>query len=124
MDFDIEKFSYRLNVLLDDNNMKQTELAKKVGTTNVTICRYLNGERTPRLDVVARIASYFNISIDYLIGLSDDKTYKNQTNNKDLNISSLISELYSLENNSNLTNKQIEAIKKLLLENKDLILAI
>ena len=29
MDFDIEKFSYRLTVLLDENNMTQTQLVKK-----------------------------------------------------------------------------------------------
>ena len=44
MDFNVEDFSYRLTVLLDENNMKQTELANKIGTSNVTICRYLNGE--------------------------------------------------------------------------------
>ena len=32
MDFSIEKFSYRLTVLLDENNMTQIELAKKIGT--------------------------------------------------------------------------------------------
>ena len=79
MSFDIEKFSYRLTVLLDENNMTQTQLAKKIGTSNVTICRYLTCERLPRLDVVTKIADVFNISLDYLLGLSDDKTVQNLT---------------------------------------------
>ena len=33
MSFDIEKFSYRLTVLLDENNMTQTQLAQKIGIT-------------------------------------------------------------------------------------------
>lgn len=37
MKFDAEKFSYRLTVLLDESNMTQTQLAEKIGTTNVTI---------------------------------------------------------------------------------------
>ena len=41
MKFDAEKFSYRLTVLLDESNMTQTQLAEKIGTTNVTICRYI-----------------------------------------------------------------------------------
>ena len=77
MDFNIEDFSYRLGVLLDENNMTQTQLAKKIGTSNVTICRYLTCERIPRLDVVARIASVFNVSLDYLLGLTKDKNYQN-----------------------------------------------
>lgn len=119
MDFKIEDFSYRLSVLLDENNMTQTELADKVGTTNVTICRYLNGERTPRLDVVARIAYIFNISLDYLLGFTDDLNSDSSNGNIEL----LITRLFSLSNHSHLSKKQIEKIKKLLLANKDFILS-
>ena len=73
MDFNMDKFSYRLTVLLDENNMTQTQLAKKIGTSNVTICRYLTGERVPRLDVVTKIADVFGVSLDFLFGLSNDK---------------------------------------------------
>lgn len=123
MDFDVEKFSYRLNVLLDENNMTQTQLAKKIGTSNVTICRYLTCERIPRLDVVTRIASVFNVSLDYLLCLSNDKDILNSTENSDFNVAMLIKELYSLDENSHLSKNQIELIKKLLLANKDFILS-
>lgn len=123
MDFDIEKFSYRLTVLLDDNNMTQTQLAKKVGTTNVTICRYLTGERTPRIDIAAKIASVFNVSLDYLLCLSDDKDFNNSNNNYDFNFAISICKLLNLNEHSNLSKKQIELIKKLLLANKDFILS-
>lgn len=123
MDFDVEKFSYRLTVLLDENNMTQTQLAKKIGTSNVTICRYLTCERIPRLDVVTKIASVFNISLDYLLGLSDDKDIQVSDEISDLNIALLISKLYSLDDNSHLSKNQIELIKKILLANKDFILS-
>lgn len=123
MDFNTEIFSYRLTVLLDENNMTQTQLAKEIGTSNVTICRYLTHERVPRLDVVAKIASVFNVSLDYLLGLSDDKTLKVSSDNSDLNISILVSRLFSLGDNSRLSKSQIELIKKLLLANKDFILS-
>ena len=35
MNFNLENFSNRLTDLLDENNMSQTQLAEKVGTTNV-----------------------------------------------------------------------------------------
>ena len=123
MDFDVEKFSYRLTVLLDENNMTQTQLAKKIGTSNVTICRYLTCERIPRLDVVTKIASVFNISLDYLLGLSDNKDIQISDEISDLNIELLISKLYSLNDNSHLSKNQIELIKKILLANKDFILS-
>lgn len=123
MDFNIEKFSYRLTVLLDEYNMTQTQLAKKIGTSNVTICRYLTCERIPRLDVVTKIASVFNVSLDYLLGLSDDKNMQICNEGSDLSIAMSISKLYSLGDNSRLSKSQIELIKKLLLANKDFILS-
>ena len=123
MSFDIEKFSYRLTVLLDENNMTQTQLAKKIGTSNVTICRYLTCERIPRLDVVTKIAYVFNVSLDYLLGLSEDKKVENSDENYDLDIAMSIGKLYSLDENSHLSKSQIELIKKLLLANKDFILS-
>ena len=123
MDFDIEQFSYRLTVLLDENNMTQTQLAQKIGTSNVTICRYLTGERTPRIDVLTKIAYVFNVSLDYLLGLSEDKKVKNSDENYDLDIAMSIGKLYSLDENSHLSKSQIELIKKLLLANKDFILS-
>lgn len=123
MDFNIENFSYRLTILLEENNMNQTELAKKIGTTNVTICRYLTCERIPRLDVVAKIASLFNVSLDYLLGLSEDRTIKNSSGNNDIDIAMIIKKLYCLKGNEHLSKKQLELIKNLLLANKNFILS-
>lgn len=123
MNFDLGKFSYRLTVLLDEHNMSQTQLAKKVGTTNVTICRYINGERIPRIDVVSKIASVFNVSLDYLLGISESVDTENLTKNQDVDIAILMKSLYSLDGNTHLSKKQIEMIKTLLLANKDFILS-
>ena len=123
MNFDLEKFSYRLTVLLDEHNMSQTQLAKKVGTTNVTICRYINGERIPRIDVASKIASVFNVSLDYLLGISENVDTENLTKNQDVDIAILMKSLYSLDGNTHLSKKQIEMIKTLLFANKDFILS-
>ena len=123
MSFDLEKFSYRLTVLLDEHNMSQTQLAKKVGTTNVTICIYINLERIPRIDVASKIASVFNVSLDYLLGISENVDTENLTKNQDVDIAILMKSLYSLDGNTHLSKKQIEMIKTLLLANKDFILS-
>ncbi len=124
MKFDAENFSYRLTVLLEENNMTQTQLAEKeIGTSNVTICRYINGERVPRIDVASKIAAIFNVSLDYLLGISENVDSENLTKNQDLYIALLMKNLYSLDNDTHLSKKQIEMIKALLLANKDFILS-
>ena len=84
-----------------------------IGTSNVTICRYSTCERVPRLDVVAKIANVFNVSIDYLLGNSESKTLKSSEIDADV----------EMAKNSHLSKKQIELIKRLLLANKDFILS-
>ena len=123
MDFKVEKFSYRLNALLEENNMTQTQLAKMSGTSNGTICRYSTCERVPRLDGVAKIANVFNGSIDYLLGNSESKTLKSSEIDADVEMAMIIKSLYDLDKNSHLSKKQIELIKRLLLANKDFILS-
>lgn len=123
MDFNVEKFSYRLIVLMEEFNMTQIKLAKKIGTSNVTISRYLTGDRIPRLDVVMKIASVFHVSLDYLLGISEDKEIQKDSNHSDLDISLLAGKIYALDKNAHLSRKQIELLKNLLLANKDFILS-
>lgn len=41
------------------------------------ISRYENGEREAGYETLIRIANYFNVSLDYLLGRTDDPTFKN-----------------------------------------------
>lgn len=61
-------FTERLNEMLDKRGMTQRELADKIGTTEVSVSRYINGERTPKGPVITKIAQVLNVSTDYLLG--------------------------------------------------------
>lgn len=124
MNFNIDKFSCRLNSLLSENNITQSQLAKLIGVSNVSICRYLSCERTPHLDTVIKLALIFNVSIEYLLGISNNKGLYNYIGNSDLSIAISIGKLYSLEDGYFLSKNQIELIKKILLANKDAVLSI
>lgn len=41
-------------------------------TTQNTISRYETGEREPGIEELIKIADFFNISVDYLLGRTDD----------------------------------------------------
>lgn len=57
----------KLKTLLKRQEMTQRELAEKAGTTEVSISRYLRGQRTPRLLTLAAIAQVLGVSIDDLL---------------------------------------------------------
>lgn len=69
------EFKERLNQLMEDKNITQKELAKRINIDETAMSRYVNGSRTPRIDILANIAKEFDVSIEYLIG-EDDRDYK------------------------------------------------
>ena len=123
MEFNQEMFIYRLTVLMEENDMSQIKLAKKIGTTNVTISRYLSGERIPRIEILVKMANVFSVSLDFLLGYSDEKNALNNNIFIDTNLKNLIEYIISVNNNSKLSNSQIELIKKLISANKDFIIS-
>lgn len=66
-------FIRRLTILMEEKDLTQTELASKIGITNVTISRYLSGERKPRIEIVTKLAEVLGTTVDYLLG-SERKT--------------------------------------------------
>lgn len=64
----------RLIKLLEENNLNQRELAKKIGVTEVTVSRYINDEgRSPRVEIMTKIAEVLGVSVEYLMGTSNKK---------------------------------------------------
>lgn len=66
-------FSEMLKKLRLERNLSQGELAKIIGISKSTIGMYEQGKRMPKADAtLTALAEYFNVTIDYLIGLSSE----------------------------------------------------
>lgn len=68
----MSSLSERLKYLRIDNNITQKELAKQIGISERGIIRYEIGERNPTIEIIIAIADFFDVSLDYLVGRSDD----------------------------------------------------
>ena len=68
----------RILELLKKYNMTQRQLADIVGTTEVSICRYVKGERIPRGPVIANIAKALHTTSDYLLGTEDVADFESE----------------------------------------------
>lgn len=73
-----EIFISRLDQARKEKGLTQRELADRVGITEVSMSRYINGARVPSGPIVVNIAKALGISVDYLVGTSNVK--KRQTN--------------------------------------------
>lgn len=61
----------RLKELRKEKGLSQLQLATDLHTTQNTISRYETGEREPGIAELIKIADYFNVSVDYLIGRTE-----------------------------------------------------
>ena len=57
--------------LRKENNMSQTELAKELCTTQDTISLWELGKSLPDAISIVKLAKFFGVSSDYLLGLED-----------------------------------------------------
>ena len=64
-------FSERLQQLRKDYNLRQIDLAKAINTTQRRISHLESGKIEPDLTTLVSIARHFNVSLDYLVGISD-----------------------------------------------------
>lgn len=63
----INKFSKNLRLLRKQENLKQSELAEKLSTTQRKISYWENGKYMPSTDDLIVISDFFGISVDELI---------------------------------------------------------
>ena len=63
---------FRLKELRISRKISQTKLAMDLNLTQNSISRYETGEREADYDTLVAIADYFNVSVDYLLGRTNN----------------------------------------------------
>ena len=65
-------YGLRIKDLLSDRDTKQKTLAKKLNISANILNNYITGRTSIPPEAMAAIASYFSVTTDYLLGLTDD----------------------------------------------------
>ena len=58
----------RLKELRESAGLKQADLAKAIGVASNTISTWEQGQREPNCNTLVKIAAYFGVTTDYLLG--------------------------------------------------------
>ena len=74
--FDKNFFGANLKKIRKFHNLTIVNLCAPLGVNKGTISNLENGVKSPSLDMLIELAEYFNVSIDYLIGRSDDPQFE------------------------------------------------
>ena len=65
----------KLKELRKEKGISQLKLAMDLSMNQNTISRYETEERQADYDTLIKIADYFNVSIDYLLGRTENRTF-------------------------------------------------
>ncbi len=61
----------RLKEIRQDRDLQQIDIARVLKTSQVQYSRYERGIRIMPIDKIAALAKYYDVSVDYLLGLTD-----------------------------------------------------
>lgn len=98
----------RIKNIREEKDLKQKDIANIIGIDRSTYTSYEIGRDTIPLKHLNTLCNYFNISIDYALGLTDIKRYKNERDNIDMELVS--KRLKTLRKEHNLTQVEISKI--------------
>ncbi len=63
----------RLKDLREDADLKQKDIAEYLHVKQNTYSQYENGQRQLPIDILIKLAQYYHVTTDYILGLSKDK---------------------------------------------------
>ena len=95
--------------LCEKNNIKPNPLAEKIGVSSGVVTKWKKG-CVPSTDALLKIADYFDVSIDYLLGRPDDACTNVSTDGSNNNIQN------GNNNNIAITNCDYDINEKKLIE--------
>ena len=68
-----KELGLRITETLQKRGMTQKELASRIGVTEAVVSRYVSGDRDPKPEVLANIATALNTTSDYLLGIENEE---------------------------------------------------
>lgn len=73
-----ESFKERLNHLIEEREIAHSKLAKAIEVSTALISKYTSGKTKPSYDNFIKIAEFFDVSLDYLVGREEAPSQSNE----------------------------------------------
>lgn len=77
----------KLKSLRTEKGLSLRELASELNISYSSLGKYERGEQQPSFETLTKIANYFNVTTDYLIGITNSKFPENRNISDELNLS-------------------------------------
>lgn len=113
----------RIRILRENRNLTQKQLAEKLHIPNQNISNYERGFRQPDYETLQKIADFFDVSTDYLLGRSDNSNPHDKKPTEEFDslaeVNKLVKEFgiesfgfFDIEKWKNLTPEDVEELRR------------
>ena len=102
--------SQRIFNVMEQKHLKQSDLAKYIGIASSSVTDWKKKGSIPSADKIVKISEFLNVSIDYLLGVSNEPNLKQLVSNDNIEISQL--------NVDEITSQLISLFKELSFKDK------
>lgn len=65
-----EAFAKRLKILMIERDKSSEDIAQVLGLTKKSVSDYMSTNHSPTVEIVCRLADYFGVTVDFLLGRS------------------------------------------------------
>lgn len=79
------KIGDRIKKLREENGLMQQDVCNTLNIEQSTLANYENNRRVPKTDILIKIANYYGVSLDFLVGMTDNRFNSYKGCLKDLN---------------------------------------
>nr|DAY57441.1 MAG TPA: repressor protein [Caudoviricetes sp.] len=108
------KIGDRMKKLREEKGLMQQDVCNALDIEQSTLANYENNRRVPKTDILIEIANYYGVSLDYLVGRTDDRFDNSKRRPKDLNKFLQQSEIIFDGDTYNLTDEDRDLVMKSL----------
>lgn len=75
-------FGEKLQLLLDEHGMKQSELGQKIGLASGNVSNWVNGVSMPKVETLLKICNVFGVTPNEMLGFDEATLYVKFLENK------------------------------------------
>ncbi|MBQ9624803.1 MAG: helix-turn-helix domain-containing protein [Clostridia bacterium] len=113
----MKQFNERLKELRLQKHYTQKQVADDLKMTVSALSQYENGKRTPKNSVLIRLAKYYNVSSDYILGMDDMPSKEYTPLEFDTPVAASSSEyVYNADRNSAVNERELNSSKARVLQ--------
>ena len=103
-------FGRKLKELRLERKINQSELGEIIGISPSTVGMYERDQRFPDKDILSKIADYFEVSVDYLLGRTDERNVHKEKTKLDPGVKTIAAHRINI--NEDLPDDAIEKINE------------